>query len=375
MINEIPILTLPIKPSSYNKIGMYLAPLLSNVLANKINGKSITFLNLLNSYKEQTQYIPLLLNKYKELGITTDCILSDIQMQNDLYEKIYSLVQKQHIYIEKKEIVTCSCGKIDCLKESLESQTGKTNYTYKDIPVCQFCHEKCEIIEKDVLLLKIPPFSNDKNFYFPTFSTKEIIELNNKFQQKEILISKQRNTGLPFYFQDKIFNLDVDFFWANYTSLWNNKQKIILGSQHSIYPLYLINSIQKLHDPQCETFSILLPYIQNKHNVSIMQEYQSLEDKKKQILYLLYSIKFRTKTSDWDENALYNIKKLTTKEIDLMYQKINKPFQNKENTSFRANIINAIRELNIQKNIQDIKKLKNIPQNLLFLRNNDIFHQ
>ncbi len=369
MGNNIPILTLPIKPSSYDKIGMYLAPLFANFLSKKVNGQFITFLNLLNSYKEQTEYVSHLLNRYNELGIAADCILSDAQMKNVLFEKIYSLAQQYHICAEKKEIVVCSCGKIDCLKESLQSQTGKTIYKNNDAPICQFCHERCKIIEKEVLLFKAPRFDLNKSFYFPTFSTKDFVELNSKFQYKKILISKQRNTNLPFQYQGKLYNLDVDFFWANYTALWPDKQKIILGSQRSIYPLFLINTLQKLHDPECETFSLLFPYIKNKYNVNIMQELRSLEDRKKQALYLLYSVKFKDKISVWDPNALNNIKKLDEKDVEYIYQVIQHTPQMSEEKSFRAELIDATNQLNVQKIIQDMKRAKSKLQVSSFLQN------
>ena len=49
---NIPILTLPIKPSSYQKTGMFLSPLFAYFLAKKLNGKNTTFLNLLDTYKK-----------------------------------------------------------------------------------------------------------------------------------------------------------------------------------------------------------------------------------------------------------------------------------------------------------------------------------
>lgn len=374
-MSNIPILTLPIKPSSYQKTGMFLSPLFAHFLAQKLNGTEITFLNLLNTYNKQTDYLPAFIDKCQELGIAINCNFSDLQMKSRLYDKVDILVSKKHIYCDKREIITCSCGRVDCLKESLHSQTGKTNYANADIPICKLCHEKCKIVEKDVLLLTLPVLDIDKYFYFPVYSTKDFIELNTKFCNREILISKQRNTNLHYDFGSHTYNLDIDFFWANYASLWTNKQKIILGSHRSIYPLFFVNALQKLHNPENETFTILFPYIQNKHSIDINKELKSLDNDKSKAIYLLYSIKFKDKVSNWNSNALNNIKKLTPIEIDNIYHKLISPSELHNKNSFRQSVINSINQLNIQNIIQTINKSNKKSQSPLSLLKNGNFHQ
>lgn len=374
-MNNIPILTLPIKPSSYKKTGMFLSPLFAYFLAKKLNGTDTTFLNLLDTYKNQIDYIPQFIDTCQRLGIITNSSFSDLQMKSQLFDKVDILASKGYIYSDKREIITCSCGKVDCLKESLYSRTGKTNYTCFDIPTCKLCQEKCKIIEKDVLLLKPSALDIDKYFFFPTYSTKDFVELNAIFNNREILISKQRNTNIYYKFGQNTYNLDVDFFWANYASLWPNKQKIILGSQRSIYPLFFVNALQKLHNPENETFTILLPYIQNKHSIDINKELESLDNDKTRAMYLLYSIKFKDKISNWDSNALNSIKKLTSVEIDNIYQELISPILHQDGTSFRQSVINSINQLNIRNIIQINHKSNKRFQVPLSLLKNGNFHQ
>lgn len=355
-MNNIPILTLPIKPSSYQKTGMFLSPVFAYFLAKKLNGKNTTFLNLLDTYKKQIDYLPQFIDTCQRLGIVTNSSFSDLQMKSQLFDKVDILASQGYIYSDKRDIIICSCGKIDCLKESLHSRTGKTNYTCFDIPTCKLCHEKCKIIEKDVLLLKPPTLDIDKYFFFPTYSTKDFVELNTKFHTREILISKQRDTNIHYKLGKNTYNLDIDFFWANYASLWQNKQKIILGSQRSIYPLFLVNALQKLHNPDNETFTILFPYMQNKHSIDIDKELECLDNDKIKAMYLLYSIKFKDKISNWDPNALNSIKKLTQAEIDNIYQELINPISLKDGTSFRQSVLNSISQLNIRNIIQINRK-------------------
>ena len=161
--------------------------------------------------------------------------------------------------------------------------------------------------------------------------------------------------------------------------MWQNKQKIILGSQRSIYPLFLVNALQKLHNPDNETFTILLPYMQNKHSIDIDididKELECLDNDKIKAMYLLYSIKFKDKISNWDPNALNSIKKLTQAEIDNIYQELINPISLKDGTSFRQSVLNSINQLNIRNIIQINHKFNKKFQVPLSLLKNDNFLQ
>ena len=354
MTEKTAILTLPIKPSSYEKRGMYFAPLLADFLSQKMNARSVTFLNLIDSYKNQFPFVADLLNEYQTLGIHPDRITSDKASESSLYQLVYSLISKGLLTEAEREIVSCPCGKIDCLKESLDFKTGHTHYEDTEIPRCQMCGQPCEISKKKVLLFHIPSSIKSKSPVFPLFSQRDFDEFNSKFEGKDILVSKQRDTKIPFMFNKTLYNLDVDFFWANYASLWNSPQKIVLASQHSVYPSFLINVLHQIHQPDAQLMTIFLPYVRNKNNVPVEEELQQLSTLKKQ-LYLLYSLKFKDKTAEWHPAAFQNISRLSDKRAQEIMDTLTQPTE-PNSSSFQAQVIQALHQLNIQTLMQQFKK-------------------
>lgn len=361
------ILTLPIKPSSFQKKGMYLAPLLADLLAKKLNNSSLTFLNLIDSYKNQNEYIQYLEAEYQNLGIAPDQITSDQENKSKLYELIGSLANKGYIFERECNILNCPCGKIDCLEESLNSKTGRTNYNDTDNTFCKICNNPCNIIRRKALLFCVPQLIKSKAPVYPLFSHNDINEFNTKFAGKCILISKQRDTQIPFSFNGNQYNLDVDFFWANYASLWNDERKIIMSSQHSIYPSFLINILHQIHHPDAQLMTIFLPYIRNKNNVNIEEDLSKLSIPQKQ-LYLMYSLKFRDKIADWHPSAFSNISKMSDESIEQIYKTLATAEQFKTST-FQTQVIYNLQKMNVQTIIQNSKKKQINP---LFQKNNGI---
>ena len=49
----------------------------AELLAKKANATSLTFLNLIDSYKEQSEFVKYLESEYQNLGIHTDQMTSD----------------------------------------------------------------------------------------------------------------------------------------------------------------------------------------------------------------------------------------------------------------------------------------------------------
>ena len=348
------ILTLPIKPSSYQKRGMYLAPLLAELLAKKANATSLTFLNLIDSYKEQSEFVKYLESEYQNLGIHTDQMTSDYKNKEKLYQLIENLTSSGHIFEAKRKVVLCPCGRIDCLEDSLDSKTGRTNYQESEFHKCKICQRPCLVEEKKVLLFHIPHLIKPRAPVFPLYSQRDLDEFNSKFTEKNILISKQRNTNIPFTLNGRQYNLDVDFFWSNYASLWDDPKKIILASQHSIYPSFLINILHQIHHPNSQLMTIYLPYIRNTNQVEVENELNRLSMAQKQ-LYLLYSLKFKDKTADWHPSAFNNISKIDDNKAKEMLEILGKKEQPKTPT-FQSQIIQLIQQINVQSLIQNSKK-------------------
>lgn len=92
---------------------MFLSPVFAYFLAKKLNGKNTTFLNLLDTYKNQVDYIPKFTDTCQRLGIVTNSSFSDLYMKSQLFDKVDILASQGYIYSDKRDIIICSCGKIN----------------------------------------------------------------------------------------------------------------------------------------------------------------------------------------------------------------------------------------------------------------------
>ena len=77
---------------------------------------------------------------------------SDYKNKEKLYQLIENLTSSGHIFEAKRKVVLCPCGRIDCLEDSLDSKTGRTNYQESEFHKCKICQRPCLVEEKKVLL-------------------------------------------------------------------------------------------------------------------------------------------------------------------------------------------------------------------------------
>lgn len=61
------------------------------------------------------------------------------------------------------------------------------------------------------------------------------------FNNSDILVSKNRNTGYVIDTLSGPFNIDVDFVWSNYFKLYDNPKQIYIASNHQLFLIFLMN--------------------------------------------------------------------------------------------------------------------------------------
>lgn len=316
MNDDISVITIPAAPPEKTIYGFLTLVLLAYMLGTKLDAKKYLYLNILHSYKDKQGAAQRLLN---------DMELLDIKMDNILYDSDYTaqfdrdlLLLKQQGYIEVKEVkkLRCSCGKVDCLDipgikyNFIKSVNGKK--------FCVFCNEPCDSVIEKSLVFKFPNISeNDRIQVVPKRFGNKAIEFYSKLQNSEMLISKQRNTGITREIDGHLFNIDIDFFLFNFLSNITTKKRIIVGTSHVIYHMVMIDIMDYIKHQNNENVFITMPYI---HGQCQIPDAMNIANYKKQI-YMLGSITksgeaqfnqslFQLVTKDRKENylrAMYSI--------------------------------------------------------------------
>lgn len=124
-------------------VGKMTTPILGESLAKSFNCKFILSINELSSYdiRDNKSFIDLL-HRY---NINPDYYWIDKEHVEELINKVYLLIQKGYISIKEKEILTCSCGKVEIAKENINSINFKDSlFEIKDGKYyCKFCQTEC----------------------------------------------------------------------------------------------------------------------------------------------------------------------------------------------------------------------------------------
>ena len=344
------IITLPIKSYSEQLIGTLIVPSIAEVMRHKLDTEATLSVNLLDSFQDRGKYYEGFYNLIKDNNIKLDNVWIDSKNKDELKDCIYNLINKGYIQEKEKEIKRCKCNKVEINSEILENKKqGKLYTKVGDNLVCNECHSVLETSRKKVLIFKVPEKIGENIKIIPSRLKKSLINMNKYMENKEIVISRNRNTGISVDYDNTKYNIDVDFFWANYLDLIKGKEKLVIGCEEVLYPIYLTSILEKIRNPNSNTVYLAVPFV-NGLEKDVM-DYNKLDNKEAKKLTLIFSAtKLKNSRSKWDDNTYKYFNKFNSSKMkefkNILYSKIDR----RENESFYDYVDRVVlQEMNYQK--------------------------
>lgn len=310
------ILTMPIAPYSKFSIGKMSTPILGQALAKKTGGEFCLAVNLLDSYKKRdiADYKSLL-EMYK---IIPNSYWVDNEHIDELIEKIYLLIEKGYIYSTNKKILYCECKKVEICQDNIKSinMIDSCFEEYDGKYYCKNCKKECLVTTKDVLVFDSRKIEDKKIQFYPEFINKDIKTFNETVGKNEIVISRTRDTGIKITSNNKDYNIDIDFLWEIYLSLFPEKEKIVLCSNHQLFQLYMVLMLQNCFNKDTNTIGIATPYI----NIAGSDLERSLEERILSLkLFTLFNFKWSKKENLIDEGLITYLNSMNVEKKQQLY--------------------------------------------------------
>jgi len=309
------IITLPVAPYSKMSVGKMTTPILGESLAKSMNCKFVMSVNMLSTYqqRESDGFFKLM----KEYDINPDLYWLDKDHINELIDKVYYLINNGYIQEEEKNILICDCGKVEINKENLNT------INYEDSLItflnnkyyCKCCSNECKLVSKKVLVFTSSKVDKTNMKFYPNFINRDKITFDNTVGVNDIIISRDRNTGIIIEINNNQYNLDVDFLWEIYLSLFNEKEKIVMCCNRQLYQLYMVGMLEKCFKNDANTVCLATPYLEHSN-----RQDELLNRKISLKIYSLLVLKWAKKDNIFDESLLKYINSMNVEKKQLLYE-------------------------------------------------------
>ena len=347
--------TLPIKPQKETNIGMLLAPAIMDFIGSVLGAQKNIGFNIIHSYEHKDMELDGYLNAIHESKIEYDSIFVDKDHDFELLEIVDKMYHDGFLKIKQKEKIRCDCGRVDMIPSSVNN--GKIYRLEDGKIICNYCNQACSTYTEKSLVFELTDEVN-KPSICPPYLKKEMNSFFQTFNNSDILVSKNRDTG---YVLDTLagpFNIDVDFIWSNYFKLYDNPKQIYIASNHQLFLMLLMSYLAEKTSNK-ELLFIANPYLDvDLKEAKRQYELRALKEYKQ--LLLLYNFRWQNKNCKWSSSNttylnnisetklrnLYNTMILSSKELlqtDLPLEEL--IFKKKKKKS------------NMQNNIKEMKKL------------------
>lgn len=310
------VITMPIAPYKKFSLGKMSTPILAKSLATKLNAKYILAVNTLDSYKEREldDYVNLL----KRYNISPDEFWIDSNNINALLDKINYLIDNNYIYSDKRNIMSCDCKKVEIPVDNIKTinMADSCFYEKENHYYCKHCHSLCKITEKDCLIFNPKMIKDLDLIFYPEFINKDIKTFYNTIMNNDIIISRERKTGICLTYQNKNYNIDIDFLWEVYLSLFPNRDKIVICSNHQLYQLFMVSMLEKCFPNKGKTISLATPYL----NISSKDKENELQDRILSTrIFSILNQKWAKKDNILDEGLLSYINNMNVTKKEMLY--------------------------------------------------------
>lgn len=347
-MNDNLILTLPIKPQEKIKMGLCVAPLITELLRNTTSSKNAFAINLLNTYDEKDPFLRTYLNKLSDLDINYDKLFVDKENIDFLMTCIEEMISSKIIEEKESNVYRCDCRRVDTVCDSLRIYDNKALYYEKEGKFyCKVCNSELKVYKEKNLFMHLNPNVDTSINIFPTHFKNACVNFDKQFKGMDYLISKSRETGYKISHNGTLYNIDIDALWMNYFNYFENQSQVIVASNHQLFEMYLINYLNRMYKNKNLHF-LATPYLVSKEkNIdSRFNEMRVLESK----LNLLFSLKWKNLDSTYNTNAMDFTSKLSDDELLEINDIINTKVENE-------NIDDAIKHV-VLENINYQKVLK-----------------
>lgn len=356
------VITLPMKPHRNEKIGMIVIPSLADMFSKRIGAKSYLGINLMDSYINRENFVNDYYNLLYQMNIDFDEVWIDNSNKSKLMENVNKLKEKGYIQEKEMKLLRCPCGVIDMKREGANNFVTKRSYEVKGNEIfCKECGEKCiELIDK-VLVFNSGNLEIE-SITIPTRISKEKREFNRKFKGQDILISRKRDTKNKIDFNGTQYNIDIDFLTLNYLSCFNEEKRIVIGSNHHIYQMYMMELFESCLESKSENLYIAVPYVRTPENYpfDLKSSLFALNDYARALYIFSTAFRFKNTTNSWLTNMYEYFKNMNIEDAKKLYHEMTVPQKMQEGISLRDYVTNSVNNTNIQRMLKTIKDEKEV---------------
>lgn len=298
------ITTVPIKvPKNNPNYGIITMSLLCKLIGEKLGIDSYLGINIpvvkQNTNFELSSHIEPFVSSIKQLEAMPSHLITDLNGVSTISSNLDKLYDKRYLIEKTVPIISCPCGRVD----SKYAEDVKVDFI-KD-GRCIFCHEKPSIEDTKSLLLKIPERSIEDNV-IPSKLNKEFREMKTKIYSQELLISKNRDTGIHYMG----YNIDQDMLNHTWLNNFADDVRIMVSSPHVIHQSVLMDEVAHLLNPSGITYHLVMSYITGIPQIEQIKSGITLDKQ----LYMLESISTSSKTKQWQNSFIENFLNRDNKE-------------------------------------------------------------
>lgn len=308
------IITLPVAPYSEMSVGKMTTPVLGESLAKSMDCKFVMSINLLSTYQKRDSdgFFKLM----KEYDINPNFYWVDKDHINELIDKVYYLINNGYIQEKEKNILICDCGKVEINKENLNTINYNDSLIafFNNKYYCKCCKNECNLVAKKVMVFNSNKIAKKNMKFYPSFINKDKLTFDNTVGVNDIIISRKRNTGIIIEINNNKYNLDIDFLWEIYLSLFDEKEKIVMCCNRQLYQLYMVGMLEKCFKNNSNTVCLATPYLEyNNKQDELLNRTLSLK------IYSLLVLKWSKKDNVFDESLLKYINSMNVEKKQMLY--------------------------------------------------------
>lgn len=355
-MENIIVTTMPIKPQPKTNIGMCFAPLISEVVAKNLGCKSILSTNLLHSYKNENELLPVYTKTLEELGIEYDHLFVDKEHADILLDCIKELIKQKKVVEKESTVLSCPCGKVDIIEQGVRKFDNGDLYTKQGNSIyCKLCGGECKPHSRTDLYLYLDYNEKYDVNIIPNFLNLDFSHFYKSLPGKYILVSKNRDTGYKVKaLSGNEYNLDIDLLWMNYIQCFDEENQILIASNHQLFEMFILNYINNISSKKNLSF-IATPYM-NKTALDIFSELEKFNDELYKKIALLYTLKWKNKNCDWDSTIFKDVGRLGKENRIELYEIITNGFNEEINDINKYINDYLLWHISMQKNIKTLKR-------------------
>lgn len=343
------IITLPINPYGKMSVGKMTTPILGESLAKSMNSQFVMSVNLLSSYDDRN--FEVFYKLMKQYNINPDYYWIDKDHISELINKIYFLIDNGYISETEKDLLHCKCGKIEINRENLDTINLNDSLLEKvnDKYYCKFCKDECVTTREKVLIFNSRLVDKSQMKFYPEFINKDKLTFDKTVGNNDIIISRNRNTGIVVEFNNCCYNIDIDFIWEIYLSLFDTKEKIVMCCNRQLYQLYMVGMLEKCFNNHSNTICLATPYLE------FSERQEELENRVLSLkMFAILVMKWGKKNNTFDSSLLKYINSMNVEKKQKLYDILLEEIDTKENISDDLRLV-LTKKYNLQNSINVLK--------------------